>query len=52
MKISNKKEEKRVSFADLSSRDKKKIIIRAVRKSNEEQLELIKKYDNICRGSK
>lgn len=47
MKISNNK----ISFSDLSSRDKKKIILKAVRKSNQEQLNLIKKYEIICKKS-
>lgn len=38
---------KGIGFDDLSSGEKKKIIKYAIKKSNEEQMELIKKYEKI-----
>jgi hypothetical protein len=52
MKILNSKKIKKISFSDLSSSDKKKIIMKAVRKSNEEQLDLVKRYENAYKDLK
>jgi putative heme iron utilization protein len=47
LKKNTKNKEDVISFDDLSSKKKAKIIREAVRKSNEDQLELIKKYERI-----
>ncbi len=42
-----KKEVKPTRFFDLSSREKKKIVVGAVRDANREQKELVQKYEKM-----
>lgn len=47
LKKNVKNKEEIISFDDLPSKEKARIIRGAVRKSNEDQLELIKRYEKI-----
>lgn len=42
-----KKEKKKIGWDDLSTKEKIKIIKKAARKSSEDQLELVKRYEKI-----